>query len=85
MSTRYAGAARVAALALLWGSSFLWIKIGLDGFSPVQITLFRMALGAAALLGILHLRGTDQTKNGRHEHHSGPGGRRGARAATRRP
>jgi drug/metabolite transporter (DMT)-like permease len=44
-------------LALLWGSSFLWIKIGLDGFSPIQITLFRMALGAALLLGILQLRG----------------------------
>jgi drug/metabolite transporter (DMT)-like permease len=57
VSTRYAGAARVAALALLWGSSFLWIKIGLDGFTPIQITLFRMGLGAAVLLGILHLRG----------------------------
>jgi drug/metabolite transporter (DMT)-like permease len=57
MSPRLAGTARVAALALLWGSGFLWIKIGLDGFSPIQITLFRMALGAAVLLGILQLRG----------------------------
>jgi len=50
---RYAGAVRVAALALLWGSSFLWIAIGLRGFSPVQITFARMALGAIVLLVIL--------------------------------
>jgi hypothetical protein len=48
MSPRLAGTARVAALALLWGSGFLWIKIGLEGFTPIQITLFRMALGAAS-------------------------------------
>jgi drug/metabolite transporter (DMT)-like permease len=57
MSPRLAGSARVAALALLWGSSFLWIKIGLEGFTPIQITLFRMALGAAVLLAILRLSG----------------------------
>ncbi|MQM28713.1 DMT family transporter [Glycomyces albidus] len=57
MSPRLAGTARVAALALLWGSGFLWIKIGLEGFTPVQITLFRMALGAAVLLVILRLSG----------------------------
>lgn len=57
MSPRLAGSARVAALALLWGSSFLWIKIGLEGFTPIQITLFRMALGAAVLLVILRLSG----------------------------
>lgn len=28
MSPRLAGTIRVASLALLWGSSFLWIKIG---------------------------------------------------------
>ncbi|GAA2123894.1 DMT family transporter [Glycomyces algeriensis] len=57
MSPRLAGTARVAALALLWGSGFLWIKIGLEGFTPIQITLFRMALGAAVLLVILRLSG----------------------------
>jgi drug/metabolite transporter (DMT)-like permease len=41
---------RLALLALLWGSSFLWIKIALNGLSPVQITLGRVALGASFLL-----------------------------------
>lgn len=56
MTVRYAGAARVAALALLWGSSFLWIKLGLRGFSPAQITGLRMLLGASILLLILRWR-----------------------------
>ena len=42
--------ARLALLALLWGSSFLWIKLALDGLSPVQLVLVRLALGAAVLL-----------------------------------
>ena len=53
MQHRYARAARVAALALLWGSSFLWIKVALDSFTPIQISTLRMVLGAAALLVIL--------------------------------
>ncbi|MFG3340359.1 DMT family transporter [Glycomyces sp. NPDC048151] len=57
MASRYSGALRVAALAALWGSGFLWIKIGLGGFSPIQITGLRMALGAAALVAILRLQG----------------------------
>ena len=47
---------RLALLALLWGSSFLWIKIALRGLSPLQITLVRLALGAAVLLVIVGLR-----------------------------
>ncbi|AZP17291.1 DMT family transporter [Streptomyces aquilus] len=42
---------RMAALALLWGSGFLWIKLALDhGLSPAQITIVRCALGTATLL-----------------------------------
>jgi drug/metabolite transporter (DMT)-like permease len=37
------------ALALVWGSSFLWIKTALGGLSPVQITLVRVVLGAAVI------------------------------------
>jgi drug/metabolite transporter (DMT)-like permease len=36
-------------LALIWGSSFLWIKLSLRGFSPAQNTVLRLCLGAAAL------------------------------------
>ncbi|HZE38730.1 MAG TPA: DMT family transporter [Stackebrandtia sp.] len=57
MPVRYAGAARIGGLALFWGSSFLWIKLGLRGFSPVQITALRLLLGAAVLLAILRWRG----------------------------
>ncbi|MFC8436150.1 DMT family transporter [Streptomyces sp. NPDC057253] len=41
---------RMAVLALLWGSGFLWIKLALDhGLSPAQITIARCALGTAVL------------------------------------
>ncbi|QDQ12406.1 DMT family transporter [Streptomyces spectabilis] len=44
---------RVAVLALLWGSSFLWIKLSLDGgLAPLHVTVVRCALGAAVLLGL---------------------------------
>ena len=49
--------ARLALLALLWGSSFLWIAIALRGFSPVQIVLIRLALGAVVLVIIVYARG----------------------------
>lgn len=41
---------RVATLALLWGSGFLWIKIALRGFPPTELTVIRLALGAVLLL-----------------------------------
>jgi drug/metabolite transporter (DMT)-like permease len=43
----------IAALALIWGSSFLWIKIALRGLSPAQVALARAALGAVTLLIVL--------------------------------
>ncbi|MEW1905290.1 DMT family transporter [Streptomyces sp. NPDC086147] len=49
--------ARLAALSLVWGSVFLWIKIAGYGFSPVQMVLARLALGAAVLLAIGYARG----------------------------
>jgi len=49
--------ARLTLLALLWGSSFLWIAIALRGFSPVQIVLIRLALGAIVLAIIVYARG----------------------------
>ena len=46
---------RMAVLALLWGSGFLWIKLALtNGLSPLQITFARSALGAAVLLGLAY-------------------------------
>ena len=39
----------LAAIALIWGSSFLFMEIGLRSFEPGVITLARIALGAATL------------------------------------
>ena len=41
--------ALLTAAAGIWGSSFLFIAIGLDAFSPFLITLLRVVFGAAAL------------------------------------
>ena len=47
-----AGLARVAALALIWGSGFLLIKISLRSFTPVELTFARLALVAAVIAAI---------------------------------
>ena len=47
---------RIGLLALIWGSSFLWIKLADRGFSPVEVTLARLALGAAVLFAIVLAR-----------------------------
>lgn len=39
----------LAAVALIWGSSFVFMAIGLDAFEPGVITLARVALGAATV------------------------------------
>ncbi|WP_406044533.1 DMT family transporter [Micromonospora sp. NBC_00898] len=41
---------RIGVLALLWGSTFLWIELALDALTPVQVTLSRCVLGSATLL-----------------------------------
>ncbi len=39
----------LALIALMWGSSFLFISIGLESFAPGVITMARIALGTIAL------------------------------------
>ncbi|GAA2808398.1 DMT family transporter [Saccharopolyspora taberi] len=48
---------RLGALALLWGSSFLLIKVALDALAPTQIALARIVLGALVLLALCAVRG----------------------------
>jgi drug/metabolite transporter (DMT)-like permease len=47
---------RLGALSLLWGSSFLLIKVALNALSPTQIALARIALGTVVLLLLCRLR-----------------------------
>lgn len=42
--------ARVGVLALMWGSTYLWIKLALTGLSPHQVTFARSLLGAVVLV-----------------------------------
>ncbi|MGP4092635.1 DMT family transporter [Streptomyces sp. KR55] len=40
---------RFAALSLIWGFSFLLIKVGTEGYAPFQVTLGRLVFGTAVL------------------------------------
>ncbi len=51
-----ATAARLAVLALVWGSSFLLIKLALEGLTPIQVVLGRLVAGAGVLGVIVRLR-----------------------------
>jgi drug/metabolite transporter (DMT)-like permease len=56
---------RIVLLALIWGSAFLWIKLADRGFSPVEVTLARLALGAAVLFAIVPARREKIPRQGR--------------------
>ena len=44
-------------LGLVWGSSFVFIKLGLEFLTPVGVAFGRCALGAMILLLIVKVRG----------------------------
>ena len=46
------------ALGTIWGCSFLFIKLGLQSFTPVDVAFGRLAIGATVLLVIARLTGT---------------------------
>jgi drug/metabolite transporter (DMT)-like permease len=50
--------ALLAAVALIWGTSFLFMAIGLEAFEPGLITLARVGLGALALALVPRARRT---------------------------
>ncbi|MEO3977425.1 DMT family transporter [Streptomyces sp. CAU 1734] len=47
---------RFAILSLVWGFSFLLIKVGTDGFAPFQVTFGRLFFGTAVLAVALLVR-----------------------------
>jgi len=44
----------VGITSLTWGSSYLWIAIGLEAFAPGLVAWLRLAFGAAVLLALPH-------------------------------
>ena len=48
---------RLFLLAFIWGWSFLFIKVAVDGLTPTTVAWSRIALGAAVLYAILRHQG----------------------------
>ena len=48
---------RVVLLALIWGWSFLLIKVALGGMTPATVAFARIALGTVVMLAVLKARG----------------------------
>ena len=49
--------ALLLALSLVWGGSFFFVEIGLEGLGPYTVVAARVGLGALGLLFFLRLRG----------------------------
>ncbi|MFJ2510979.1 DMT family transporter [Streptomyces griseoviridis] len=47
---------RFAVLSLIWGFSFLLIKVGTDGYAPFQVTLGRLFFGTAVLAAAMAVK-----------------------------
>jgi drug/metabolite transporter (DMT)-like permease len=52
----------LAALAAVWGSSYLLIKYALDGFSPAEVVCIRTGVAAAVLWAVLRGQGEPAAK-----------------------
>ncbi|PRW61789.1 DMT family transporter [Actinopolyspora mortivallis] len=48
---------RLGTLALLWGASFLFIKVGLQALTPTQVAFARIVLGAVVVVALCLLSG----------------------------
>src|SRR5437899_1613516 len=51
-----ASAVRFVALGSIWGSSFLFIKVALEGLAPAQVVLGRLGTAAIVLVATVLLR-----------------------------
>ena len=48
---------RLALIALIWGWSFLFIKVGVEGMTPTAVAGARIALGALVMLVVVRAQG----------------------------
>lgn len=53
------------ALTLIWGASFLWIKIAVQDIGPTSLVAFRLVLGILGLLVLLAVRRPQTPRDGR--------------------
>lgn len=58
-------AARLVLLGAIWGSSFIFIKLALEGYTSLQIVAGRIAAGAVTLLLLVKLKGLEMPKDRR--------------------
>jgi drug/metabolite transporter (DMT)-like permease len=56
-ATRVPWQAKYVAIALIWGSSYLLMKVGVEAMSGVQVATLRVFCGVAVLLLLLQLSG----------------------------
>ncbi|MFD5876843.1 DMT family transporter [Streptomyces sp. NPDC060322] len=56
---------RFATLSLIWGFSFLLIKVGTDGYAPFQVTFGRLLSGTAVLAVAMAVRRERLPRSGR--------------------
>ena len=72
--TRLPWQAKFAALALIWGASFLLIKIGLEALAPLQVATLRVLSGTATVLVVVALTGVRLPRSRRVWWHLGASG-----------
>ena len=49
--------ALISCLGLLWGASFMGVTLALDGFGPLSVAAYRIALAAVVLLAVTRVMG----------------------------
>ena len=55
-ATTPTGRLRFGALSLIWGFSFLLIKVGTEGYAPFQVTFGRLVFGTAVLAAAMAVK-----------------------------
>ena len=65
MNTKSKGILYLAILSLIWGASFLLIKIAVGSITPLALATARMAIGAICLYLFLKIRGGGMPRIGR--------------------
>ncbi|MHB1734468.1 MAG: DMT family transporter [Ferrimicrobium acidiphilum] len=44
------------SLSLIWGCSFIFIKVGIESFSPLELALLRTLLGSIVIFAVVHAK-----------------------------